>query len=55
MAGIPCLSVPCGLSKDKLPIGLQVIGPQWGEETILKVAHAFEQEAYPNGFEKPNI
>ncbi len=43
MAGIPALSVPCGFSKDNLPIGLQVMGPQWGEETVLRCAHAYEQ------------
>ena len=43
MAGIPCLSVPCGFSSEKLPIGLQLMGPQWGEETILKTAYAYEQ------------
>ncbi len=43
MAGIPCLSVPCGFSKNNLPIGLQMMGAQWQEETILKAAHAYEQ------------
>ena len=43
MAGIPCLSVPCGISKEGLPIGLQLMGPQWGEATILKTAYAYEQ------------
>lgn len=43
MAGIPALSVPCGFSKDKLPIGLQIMGPQWGEEVVLRAAHAYEQ------------
>ena len=43
MAGIPALSVPCGFSKENLPIGLQIMGPQWGEETVLKVGHAYEQ------------
>lgn len=42
MAGIPALSVPCGFSNN-LPLGLQVMGPQWGEEAILNVAHAYEQ------------
>lgn len=42
MAGIPALSVPCGFSNN-LPLGLQVMGPQWGEEAVLKVAHAYEQ------------
>lgn len=43
MAGIPALSVPGGFSNDGMPIGLQIMGPQWGEELILKVAHAYEQ------------
>lgn len=43
MAGIPALSVPCGFSKEGLPIGLQLMGPQWGEATILSAAHAYEK------------
>jgi aspartyl-tRNA(Asn)/glutamyl-tRNA(Gln) amidotransferase subunit A len=43
MAGIPALSVPCGFSKDNLPIGLQIMGPQWGEQAILSAAYAYEQ------------
>lgn len=43
LAGIPAISVPCGFTKDNLPIGLQIMGPQWGEETILQAAHAYEQ------------
>ncbi len=43
MAGIPALSVNCGFSKDHLPIGLQIMGPQWGEETVLRAAYAYEQ------------
>lgn len=43
MAGIPALSVPCGFSKEKLPIGLQIMGPQWQEANVLKIAHAYEQ------------
>lgn len=44
LAGICGLSVPCGFTKSpKLPIGLQVFGKPFGEETILKVAHAYEQ------------
>jgi len=52
MAGIPALSVPCGFSSDTLPIGLQLMGPQWGEETVLRAAYTYEQEAWPNGFPK---
>lgn len=43
MAGIPALSVPCGFSTKNLPMGLQIMGPQWGEETVLKIGHAYEQ------------
>ena len=43
MAGIPALSVPCGFTKDNLPVGLQLMGPQWGEAAILSAAHAYEQ------------
>ncbi len=43
MAGIPCLSVPCGFSTEGLPIGLQLMGPQWGEHLILNTAYAYEQ------------
>lgn len=42
LAGIPGLSVPCGFS-DGLPVGLQILGKHWDEETILKVGYAFEQ------------
>ncbi len=41
MAGLPGLSMPCGLS-DGLPVGLQLVGPQFAENTLFKVAHALE-------------
>jgi aspartyl-tRNA(Asn)/glutamyl-tRNA(Gln) amidotransferase subunit A len=41
--GTPGLSIPCGFSKDKLPIGMQFLGPRLSEELIYKVAYAFEQ------------
>jgi aspartyl-tRNA(Asn)/glutamyl-tRNA(Gln) amidotransferase subunit A len=43
LAGIPGISVPCGFSSQGLPIGLQLLGPPFGEMTILHAAHAFEQ------------
>lgn len=43
LAGVPAISVPCGHSGEGLPIGLQMIGPQFGEATILRAAYAFEQ------------
>jgi aspartyl-tRNA(Asn)/glutamyl-tRNA(Gln) amidotransferase subunit A len=41
--GIPTISVPCGLSRDGLPIGLQISGPRFGELPVLALAHAYEQ------------
>jgi len=44
LAGICGLSLPCGFSAEpKLPIGLQLLGKPFGESTILKIAHAYEQ------------
>jgi len=43
LAGIPAISVPCGFSKAGLPIGLQILGRPFEEETILRAAHAYEQ------------
>ena len=43
LAGVPGLSLPCGLTAAGLPIGLQLIGPAFGEETILRAGHAFQQ------------
>ena len=43
LAGLPAISVPCGEDSKKLPIGLHLIGPQFGDEKILSVAHAFEK------------
>lgn len=42
LAGICGLSVPCGFTDDRLPVGLQVLGPAFREETILRVGHAYE-------------
>lgn len=41
--GLPAISVPCGFDKTGLPLGLQVVGPQWGENKVLDIAHAFHQ------------
>uniref|UniRef100_A0A7C3V615 Glutamyl-tRNA(Gln) amidotransferase subunit A n=1 Tax=Desulfobacca acetoxidans TaxID=60893 RepID=A0A7C3V615_9BACT len=43
LAGIPGISLPCGLSAAGLPIGLQLMGPPFGEPQVLQVAFAFEQ------------
>jgi aspartyl-tRNA(Asn)/glutamyl-tRNA(Gln) amidotransferase subunit A len=54
LAGICGVSIPCGFTSNKLPIGLQIIGPKWGEETMLRVAHAYEH-ATPWHKEKPPL
>jgi aspartyl-tRNA(Asn)/glutamyl-tRNA(Gln) amidotransferase subunit A len=45
LAGIPGISVPCGETKENLPIGLQILGKHFDEATILRVAHACERVA----------
>ncbi len=42
-AGIPALSLPCGFTSHGLPIGMQIIAPQFGEDLLLKVGAAYEQ------------
>ncbi len=54
LAGVPGISVPCGFTSEKLPIGLQLIGRHFDEEMILKVAHAFEQSTEWHR-RKPNL
>jgi aspartyl-tRNA(Asn)/glutamyl-tRNA(Gln) amidotransferase subunit A len=43
LAGLPAISVPCGFSKEGLPIGLQIIAKPFAEETLFKLAHRLEQ------------
>ena len=43
LAGLPAIAVPCGFSKAGLPIGVQLIGRAFEEETLLRAAHAYEQ------------
>lgn len=46
LAGVPAISVPCGLSGNGLPIGVQLIGNFWGEGTLLNMTNAYET-AFP--------
>lgn len=46
LAGVPAISVPCGLSDAGLPVGLQLVGNFWGEATLLNLAHRYES-AFP--------
>ncbi len=41
IAGIPTLNVPCGFI-EKLPVGIQLIGPQWSEEKLFSIGNAYE-------------
>jgi len=43
LAGVPAISLPCGLSSNGLPIGVQLIGRQFDEATLLRAAHNLEQ------------
>ncbi len=55
LAGLPAVSVPCGFAQN-LPVGLQIVGPHFGEERVLATAHAFQRETdwhrrIPPGYE----
>lgn len=55
LAGIPAISIPCGFTSEKLPIGFQLIGPHLSEELLFKTAYAYEQVTpwhtmHPTGF-----
>ena len=43
LVGLPAISVPCGFGTDDLPVGLQIVGRPMDEQTILAIAHAYEQ------------
>lgn len=43
LAGVPAISIPCGFTSDNLPVGLQFIGKHFNEESIIKLAYAYEQ------------
>jgi aspartyl-tRNA(Asn)/glutamyl-tRNA(Gln) amidotransferase subunit A len=52
LTGLPALSMPCGRTPNGLPVGLQLIGKQWGEESLLTIARLFEQ-AHPEFRRRP--
>jgi aspartyl-tRNA(Asn)/glutamyl-tRNA(Gln) amidotransferase subunit A len=43
LGGLCALSVPCGMTHDRLPVGLQLLGPAFGETTLLRVGAAYEK------------
>ena len=42
LAGLPGISIPCGFTKNNLPIGMQLLGKPFDEETLLSAAHQYE-------------
>ena len=54
LTGLPAISVPCGFSPDRLPIGLQLTGRAFDEAGLLAIAHAYEQ-ATPWHRERPTL
>ena len=44
LAGLPAISVPCGFTADRLPVGLQLTGRRFDEATLLRVADAYERD-----------
>jgi aspartyl-tRNA(Asn)/glutamyl-tRNA(Gln) amidotransferase subunit A len=54
LAGIPAISVPCGFSREELPIGLQIMGKHFDEGLLLQVAYQFEQNTDYN-LKKPPV
>ncbi len=55
IAGLPGISIPCGVNSDNMPIGMQLIGNKFEEEKILNVAYTFEQEYKFREKYKPNF
>lgn len=53
LAGVPAISVPCGFTAERLPVGLQIIGRHFDEETVLQMAYAYEQSAGWKGQRPP--
>ena len=51
IVGIPAMSVPCGFTSDGLPVGLQIMGGRFAEETVIGVASAYQKATADEGFE----
>ncbi len=54
LAGIPGISVPCGFTKEGLPVGMQILGNHFSEEKLLNIAYIYEQETSWHEM-KPNL
>ena len=55
IAGVPAISLPCGIDKEGMPVGMQLIGNRFEEEKILNVAYKFEQEIKFRENHKPSF
>jgi amidase len=55
LTGLPAISVPCGLTPDGLPVGLQIVGRHHRDLDVLKLAHAFEQATRLTGTRRPPV
>jgi aspartyl-tRNA(Asn)/glutamyl-tRNA(Gln) amidotransferase subunit A len=44
LVGVPGISLPCGTNREGLPLGIQILGKHFDEATVLRLAHAIEQE-----------
>ena len=44
IAGLPGISIPCGVDKEGMPVGMQLIGNKFEEEKLLNIAYVFEQK-----------
>ncbi|RJO60100.1 Asp-tRNA(Asn)/Glu-tRNA(Gln) amidotransferase subunit GatA [candidate division WS5 bacterium] len=55
LAGLPAMSVPAGFSTDKLPVGIQIIGPHFEESRILNVGHQFEKATLSEDWRKYKV
>jgi aspartyl-tRNA(Asn)/glutamyl-tRNA(Gln) amidotransferase subunit A len=56
LAGLPGMSIPCGFGNHHMPVGLQILGPWFGEAKMLNVAHQYQQatdwhQRSPEGFQ----
>ncbi len=54
LAGIPAISIPCGYTKDGMPVGLQILAKNFDEELLFRVAYTFEQN-FMKEKRKPNL
>ena len=52
LTGQPAASIPCGFDSNSLPIGLQIVGPMYGDSVVLNVSRAFER-AHPFAHKRP--